>query len=182
MERFRISFSRTWRRIRTGDIHHPRISWAGCHRRRQSPVERERDEHQTGDGGDLLAYNPGSSPIRGAAGMRPRPPFPETGPPVLVVVASFSETLIFINDPGSQHLQLISGGILRETLRARTRWRWCTFYPIISSFQSHHLIMGSSLWLNGEQKHTSLPGVGTGPPAPAEGHQNTRTHKSRDGK
>lgn len=61
-------------------------------------------------------------------------------------MASVSETLIFINDLGSQHLQLISGGILREILRARTPWRWYTFYPIISSFQSNHLIMGSSLY------------------------------------
>lgn len=32
--------------------------------------------------------------------------------------------------------------------------------------------MGSSLWRNGEQQHTSLPRVGTGTPVPGEGHEN----------
>lgn len=32
--------------------------------------------------------------------------------------------------------------------------------------------MGSSLWRNGEQQHTSLPRVGTGTPVSPKGHEN----------
>lgn len=83
-----------------------------------------------------------SSPICRTAGTRPgsRPP-PAEEARVTVVVASFSETLIFINDLGSQHLQLISASILREIL--------CAAHPCAGTFSiqlSNHSNLIISSW------------------------------------
>lgn len=96
----------------------------------------------------------------------------------VVVGASFSETLIFINDLGSQHLQLISTSILREILYAAHPCAGTFsiqlsnhFNLIISSWEALYAVMGSS--------NTSLPGVGEGTPLPAEGHENSTNNSSK---
>lgn len=71
----------------------------------------------------------------------------------IVVVASFSETLIFRNDLGSQHSQLISAGNLQEILYPAYA---CNskfsiqlsnhFNLIISSWEALYGIVGSNWW------------------------------------